>query len=75
MSINTNDLVIEKGIWTTIPILGTRTIIEKIEGSEVRYRFGSEDENGLSLNDTIQVDEPIQVKTIIGTAKLSVSKG
>ena len=41
MSINTNDLVIEKGIWTTIPILGTRTIIEKIEGSEVRYRFGA----------------------------------
>lgn len=41
MSINTNDLVIEKGIWTSIPILGTRTIIEKIEGSEVRYRFGA----------------------------------
>lgn len=58
-----------------VPITGSNLIVEKLSGNKVRYRFGSEDENGLSLNDTIQVDEPIQVKTIIGTAKLLVSKG
>ncbi len=76
MSINTNDLVIEKGIWTTIPILGTRTIIEKIEGSEVRYRFGvGGDSKGLILRDTIVVDTPIEVISKNGTSKLTVASG
>ena len=39
-----------------VPITGSNLIVEKLSGNKVRYRFGSEDENGLSLNDTIQVD-------------------
>ena len=76
MSINTNDLVIERGIWTSIPILGTRTIIEKIEGSEVRYRFGiGGDGKGFALRDTIVVDTPIEVISKNGKSTLSVVSG